>query len=49
MSEITYDAAKRKVWKDPAEIALATPADIHDRTIRAWEFLEEIRGWRTAT
>jgi len=55
MSETTYDAEKRRIWKDPSEIApayvelaLATPAGIHDRHVRAWDLLEELRGRRTA-
>ncbi len=54
MSEITYDAEKRKLWQDPAVItpafvhlALQTPEGVHDRYIQAWELSERLRaeGW----
>jgi NAD(P)-dependent dehydrogenase (short-subunit alcohol dehydrogenase family) len=51
MSEITYDAEKRKIWKDPIELA---PAFVHlacqdasglnDRYIRAWDLVVELRN-----
>ena len=50
MSEITYDAQTRKIWKDPSELA---PAFVHlacqdasglnDRHVRAWDLVLELR------
>ncbi|MBM6581867.1 SDR family oxidoreductase [Microvirga sp. BT689] len=50
MSETTYDAEKRKIWKDPRELA---PAFVHlacqdasglnDRHVRAWDLVVELR------
>jgi NAD(P)-dependent dehydrogenase (short-subunit alcohol dehydrogenase family) len=50
MSEITYDAEKRKIWKEPIELA---PAFIHlasqdacglnDRYVRAWDLVVDLR------
>ncbi len=51
MSEITYDAETRKIWKDPSELApafvhLATQdaSGITDRYVRAWDLVQELRG-----
>jgi NAD(P)-dependent dehydrogenase (short-subunit alcohol dehydrogenase family) len=51
MSETTYDAANRKIWKDPAEIApafvhlaLQDASGIHDRYVRAWDLVQELRS-----
>lgn len=51
MSEVTYDAANRTIWKDPAELA---PAFVHlalqdatgliDRHVRAWDLVQELEG-----
>jgi NAD(P)-dependent dehydrogenase (short-subunit alcohol dehydrogenase family) len=51
MSEVTYDAANRAIWKDPAEL---TPAFVHlalqdaggltDRHVRAWDLVLELEG-----
>ncbi len=51
MSEITYDAEKRKIWKEPGELA---PAFIHlarqdasglnDSYVRAWDLVLKLRG-----
>jgi len=50
MSEITYSAEQRRIWKDPAELA---PAFVHlalqdanglnDRHVRAWDLVVELR------
>jgi NAD(P)-dependent dehydrogenase (short-subunit alcohol dehydrogenase family) len=50
MSEITYDAEKRKIWKEPAELA---PAFVHlaqqdasglnDQYVRAWDLVVELK------
>jgi NAD(P)-dependent dehydrogenase (short-subunit alcohol dehydrogenase family) len=50
MSEVTYDEEKRKIWKDPSELA---PAFVHlacqdanglnDRHVRAWDLVVELR------
>lgn len=49
MSEITYDAEKRKIWKEPSELA---PAFVHlamqdasglnDQYVRAWHLVVEL-------
>jgi NAD(P)-dependent dehydrogenase (short-subunit alcohol dehydrogenase family) len=51
MSEITYDAEKRKIWKDPVELA---PAFVHlacqdasglnDQYVRAWDLVLALRA-----
>ena len=50
MSETTYDAETRKIWKDPAELApafvhLATQdaSGITDRYVNAWDLVQELR------
>lgn len=50
MSEVTYDAETRKIWKDPAELApafvhLATQdaGGIHDQYVKAWDLVLELR------
>jgi NAD(P)-dependent dehydrogenase (short-subunit alcohol dehydrogenase family) len=50
MSEVTYDADKRKVWKDPIELApafvhlaLQDPSGLNDRHVRAWDLVVELR------
>jgi len=46
MSEITYSAETRKIWKAPAELAPAyvrlamDDCDVNDQYIRAWQFVE---------
>lgn len=54
MSEVTYSAELRKIWKEPEEIAAAfvhlalqTPQGIHDQYVNAWELSEQLRseGW----
>lgn len=51
MSEVTYSAETRKIWKDPMELA---PAFVHlamqdaggvnDQRIRAWDMVQELAG-----
>jgi NAD(P)-dependent dehydrogenase (short-subunit alcohol dehydrogenase family) len=50
MSEVTYDADKRKIWKDPIELAPAfvhlaqqDPSGLNDRHVRAWDLVVELR------
>ena len=50
MSEVTYGPENRAIWKDPAEIApafvhlaLQGPDGIHDRHVRAWDLVVELR------
>jgi NAD(P)-dependent dehydrogenase (short-subunit alcohol dehydrogenase family) len=50
MSETTYDAETRKIWRDPADIApafvhlaLQTPDGIHDQYVNAWQLSESLR------
>lgn len=54
MSELTYSADMRKIWKEPEEIssafvhlALQTPGGIHDQYVNAWDLSEQLRseGW----
>ena len=54
MSETTYSADQRKVWRDPAVIAPAFvhlarqgPDDLNDRYVDAWALTERLRaeGW----
>jgi NAD(P)-dependent dehydrogenase (short-subunit alcohol dehydrogenase family) len=54
MSEQTYSAETRKIWKDPAliapafvHLALQTPHGVHDQYVNAWESSERLRaeGW----
>ncbi len=50
MSEVTYDAEKRKIWKEPADLA---PAFVHlacqdasglnDQYVRAWDLVVQLR------
>lgn len=49
MSETTYGAAMRAIWKDPAELApafihlaLQDASGLNDRCVRAWEFVQEL-------
>ena len=51
MSETTYDAETRKIWKDPAELApafvhLATQdaSGITDQYVKAWDLVLQLRG-----
>ena len=51
MSETTYDAEKRRIWKDPIEIApafvhlaLQDASGITDRYVRAWDLVVELRA-----
>lgn len=55
MSETTYDAETRKIWKDPylitpafVRLALSRPQDIHDQYVNAWQLSEALRqeGWQ---
>jgi NAD(P)-dependent dehydrogenase (short-subunit alcohol dehydrogenase family) len=50
MSETTYGAPQRAIWKDPAEIApafvhlaLQDPAGIHDQYVRAWDLVVQLK------
>lgn len=50
MSETTYDAETRNIWRDPADIApafvhlaLQTPTGLHDQYVNAWELSEKLR------
>jgi NAD(P)-dependent dehydrogenase (short-subunit alcohol dehydrogenase family) len=50
MSEVTYGPENRAIWKDPAEIApafvhlaLQGPDGIHDRHVRAWDLVVQLR------
>lgn len=50
MSEKTYSAETRKVWRDPAEItsafvhlALQTPEGIHNQYVNAWELSQQLK------
>lgn len=50
MSEITYDAESRKIWKEPEELtpafvhlALQDASGIHDQYVNAWELSEKLR------
>jgi NAD(P)-dependent dehydrogenase (short-subunit alcohol dehydrogenase family) len=54
MSEQTYSAETRKVWKDPflitpafVHLAMQTSSGIHDQYVNAWETSEQLRagGW----
>lgn len=54
MSEITYDEAARRVWKDPdvitpafVHLASQTATGIHDQYVDAWRLSERLRsqGW----
>lgn len=51
MSEITYDAETRKIWKEPEDLTpafvhLATQdaCGIHDQYVSAWELSEKLRA-----
>jgi NAD(P)-dependent dehydrogenase (short-subunit alcohol dehydrogenase family) len=55
MSETTYGAEQRAVWKDPAEIApafvhlaLQDASGITDQHVRAWELVQAIHEQETA-
>ena len=50
MSEITYSAEQRRIWKDPAEpapafvhLALQDANGLNDRHVRAWDLVVELR------
>lgn len=50
MSEITYPAELRKIWKDPAELAPAfvhlaqqTAEGITNRRLRAWDLVQDLQ------
>jgi NAD(P)-dependent dehydrogenase (short-subunit alcohol dehydrogenase family) len=54
MSEQTYSAETRKIWKDPflitpafVHLAMQTSSGIHDQYVNAWETSEQLRagGW----
>jgi NAD(P)-dependent dehydrogenase (short-subunit alcohol dehydrogenase family) len=49
MSEVTYDEATRRIWKDPMELAPAfvhlaqqDASGINDRRIKAWDLVQEL-------
>ena len=49
MSEVTYSAETRKIWKDPMELApafvhlaLQDAGGINDQRIRAWDLVQEL-------
>lgn len=49
MSEVTYSAEIRKIWKDPMELApafvhlaLQDASGINDQRIRAWDMVQEL-------
>jgi NAD(P)-dependent dehydrogenase (short-subunit alcohol dehydrogenase family) len=51
MSETTYGAAQRAIWKDPAEVAPAfvhlamqDASGINDQYVRAWDLAQELRA-----
>lgn len=51
MSEVTYSAEVRKIWKDPMELApafvhlaLQDASGINDQRIKAWDMVLELRG-----
>lgn len=47
MSEVTYDAETRRIWKDPAELAPAfvrlamDDCTVNDSYVRAWDFIQD--------
>lgn len=50
MSEITYDAETRKIWKEPEELtpafihlAMQDASGIHDQYVNAWDLSEKLR------
>jgi NAD(P)-dependent dehydrogenase (short-subunit alcohol dehydrogenase family) len=54
MSQQTYAAETRKIWKDPflitpafVHLAMQTPNGVHDQYVNAWETSERLRaeGW----
>jgi 3-oxoacyl-[acyl-carrier protein] reductase len=54
MSETTYGAAQRAIWKDPAEIAPAfvhlamqDASGINDRHVRAWDLARDLHATET--
>ena len=51
MSEITYSAETRKIWKDPMELApafvhlaLQDASGVNDQRIRAWDLVQQLRA-----
>jgi NAD(P)-dependent dehydrogenase (short-subunit alcohol dehydrogenase family) len=55
MSETTYGAAQRLIWKDPAEIApafvhlaLQDASGLNDRYVRAWDLVQDLAAGRAA-
>ncbi len=51
MSETTYDAEKRRIWKDPIELApafvhlaLQDASGINDQYVRAWDLVLQLRA-----
>jgi NAD(P)-dependent dehydrogenase (short-subunit alcohol dehydrogenase family) len=51
MSETTYGAEQRKIWKDPAELtpafvhlALQDASGLNDRHVRAWDLVQELEA-----
>lgn len=53
MSEITYSAETRKIWKDPMELApafvhlaLQDASGVNDQRIKAWDLVQELAATR---
>lgn len=53
MSEITYRAETRKIWKDPMELApafvhlaLQDASGVNDQRIKAWDLVQELAATR---
>lgn len=51
MSEVTYSAEVRKIWKDPMELApafvhlaLQDASGINDQRIKAWDLVQELQA-----
>ncbi len=51
MSEVTYSAEVRKIWKDPMELApafvhlaLQDASGINDQRIKAWDMVQELQA-----
>jgi NAD(P)-dependent dehydrogenase (short-subunit alcohol dehydrogenase family) len=51
MSETTYGAEQRQIWKDPAELtpafvhlALQDASGLNDRHVRAWDLVQELEA-----
>jgi NAD(P)-dependent dehydrogenase (short-subunit alcohol dehydrogenase family) len=53
MSEVTYSAETRKIWKDPMELApafvhlaLQDASGVNDQRIKAWDLVQELAAAR---